>query len=146
MKNKLATAMCLVLLMVPRLSTATPPESLDISYSKELGILIVQGPHPTQDRFEHFIRRLIVTRNQDEPQKFYVTRQDSAGGFKIEVPFKAEPGDSLRIEVFCSQGGTKSADFALPKVVVPPQEPVLTPEEQRKILKDKEHETIPIIP
>lgn len=133
-------------IMISNGAWATPPESLEVSYNKDLGVLTVQGAHPTQDRLVHFIRRLIVTRNHDEPQKFYATRQDSMSSFKIEVPVKAEPGDSLHIEVFCSQGGTKSADFVLPKPAAQPQEPVLSPEEQLKAMKDNGHETLPIIP
>src|SRR5262245_55130102 len=90
--------------MIANGAWATPPESVDVSYNKDTGVLTVQGPHPTQDRHEHYIRRLVVTRNHDEPQKFYATRQDAANAFKMEVPFKAEPGDKIHVEVFCSQG------------------------------------------
>lgn len=145
MKRKIMMLVCFVVFMAPRISFATPPESLELSYNKDSGILTAQGPHPTQDRFEHYIRRVVVTRNQDEPQKFYVTRQDSASQFKFDVPFKAEPGDKLHVEVFCSQGGTKAADLDIPKTVQKSQEPSM-PAEQLKAMKDKEHQTLPIIP
>lgn len=131
--------------MSPSFSWATPPESLELSYNQSAGILTVSGRHPTQDRFEHFIRRVIITRNQDEPQKFYLTRQDSASEFKIAVPVNSEPGDTIRIAVYCSQGGTKSAEIQIPKIV----QKVIKAEtsaKDLKAIKDKDHQTSPIIP
>ncbi len=124
---------------------ATPPESLMLEYDPAAGVLTISGSHPTQDRLEHFIRRAVVIRNQDEAKKFYVTRQDSASGFKFSVPFKAEPGDQLQVEVFCSQGGSKSAALLVPK---PAQEaePKEFTVEDLKALKDRDHPSIPVIP
>ena len=124
---------------------ATPPESLTLEYDSAAEVLTLAGSHPTQDRLEHFIRRAVVVRNQDEAKKFYVTRQDSASGFKFKVPFKAEPGDQLQVEVFCSQGGSKSAVLLIPQAV-PQAEPKEFTAEDLKAIKDRDHQSIPVIP
>lgn len=124
---------------------ATPPESLMLEYDRAAEVLTISGSHPTQDRLEHFIRRAVVVRNQDEAKKFYVTRQDSASGFKFKVPFKAEPGDQLQVEVFCSQGGSKSAVLMIPKIVQEAEPKEFTAEDL-KAIKDRDHQSIPVIP
>lgn len=124
---------------------STPPESLVVEYDLSTGALVIYGSHPTQDRLEHFIRRAVVVRNDDEPQKFYVTRQDSANGFKFNFPFKAEGGDQLQVEVFCSQGGSKTAAIQIPKAE-PEAEPAELTAEDIKAIKDRDHQSIPVIP
>lgn len=124
---------------------STPPDSLEVEYDLNAGVLVISGSHPTQDRLEHFIRRAVVVRNGDEPQKFYVTRQDSASGFKFSFPFKAEGGDQLQVEVFCSQGGSNTAAFQIPNAE-PEAKPAEFTAEDIKAIKDRDHQAIPVIP
>lgn len=142
MKKYFLLGLVLLWGLCPQQGFATPPETLDIQYSLDAQTLTLSGRHPTQHRLEHFIRRMIVTRNQEEPQKFYLTRQDSASEFKTTVPLKLEPGDMIKIETLCSQGGGKSAEFQVPEIVV--QENV--PAEDLKTIKDNAHQNMPIIP
>ena len=129
----------------PPFVLATPPDSLVIAYNQDSQKLTVSGHHVTQDRLEHFIRRVIVTRNQDEPQKFYLTRQDSMSEFKTTIPIKLEPGDKVKIDVFCSQGGTKSTEYQLPKVIASEVKEKAKPQDL-KAVKDNDHQNMPIIP
>lgn len=145
MGRKIIALLFLGILMAPSFSWSTPPESLELSYNQSAGTLTMSGRHPTQDRFEHFIRRVVITRNQDEPQKFYLTRQDSVSEFKVTVPVKLEPGDTIRIAVYCSQGGTKSAEIQIPKIVQKVIKSEISAEEL-KAIKDKDHQTLPIVP
>ena len=145
MTNKLLVFLTFGLFLIPLVALATPPESLELSYDQVAGTMSAQGHHPTQDRFEHYIRRVIVVRNQEEPKKFYVTRQDSVSEFKITVPVKIEPGDKFHVEVYCSQGGMKAVDLEIPKIVQKIQ-PHQTTAEELKALKDKDHQNLPIIP
>ena len=145
MGRKIITLLFLGILTAPLFSWATPPESLEVSYNQSAGTLTVSGHHPTQDRFEHFIRIVTIIRNQDEPQKFYLTRQDSASEFKVTVPVKSEPGDTIRITVNCSQGGAKSAEIQILKIVQKVIKPEISAQEL-KAIKDKDHQNLPIIP
>ena len=145
MTQKLTIFLSFFLMMVPVLSNATSPESLELKYDQLVGTLSAQGHHPTQDRFEHYIRRLIVVRNQEEPMKFFVTRQDSVSEFKITVPLKLEPGDKIHVDVYCSQGGMKAADLEIPKIVQKVQPTEITAK-ALKAIKDKDHQNSMIIP
>lgn len=127
------------------LAIATPPESLALEYDHTAEVLLISGSHPTQDRIEHFIRRAVVFRNQDEAKKFYVTRQDSASVYKFSVPFKAEGGDQLKVEVHCSQGGSQTASLVIPKAVQETEAKQLTADDLKSI-KDRDHQSIPVIP
>lgn len=133
------------MVLLPAVAWATPPESLDVSYNQEKGLITVSGRHPTQDRLEHFIRRVRVTINQDEPQTTYLTRQESASEFQATVAVKGNPGDMIKVEVFCSQGGSKDFTLQVPKVAVIQSAPV-NHAQQLKELKDKDHEALPIVP
>ena len=137
--------MLLWLCQNPGLVFATPPETLEIQYNPDKQSLTLSGRHPTQDRLEHFIRRIQVTRNQDEPETFYLTRQDSLKEFKVKIPIKIEPGDRIKAEVFCSQGGTKSIEFQAPQIAVQKSSSA-NPAEDLKAIKDKDHQNMPIIP
>lgn len=104
----------LMLLSCP-VSFATPPADLQLSYDLDQGTLTAQGAHPTQDRFEHFIRRMVVTVNREEPQTFYFTRQNSAGEFKQTVSLPMKAGDKISVSVYCGKGGSKDANVTIPE-------------------------------
>lgn len=93
---------------------ATPPAGLALSYDLDAGTMTAQGSHPTQDRFKHYIRRMVVAQEKQEPQTFYFTRQDSANEFKQTVPMKLKAGDRAHVQVYCSQGGSSEADLVIP--------------------------------
>lgn len=142
---KKITALVVFIFISSPLSWATPPQTLDLSYNPSAGMLKVSGNHPTQDRLEHFIRRVVITRQYNEPETFYLTRQNSANEFEITVPVKFQPGETVRIDVYCSQGGTKSAELQVPKIVQNTKALEVSPEDL-KALKDQEHKNSPIIP
>lgn len=125
--------------------SATPPDSVDIQYNQDNQTMTLTGRHVTQDRLEHFIRRINVTINQQEPQKFYLTRQDSNSEFKKTIPVKLEPGDMVKIDVFCSKGGTRTAEFQVPRVTQGEVKDK-TGVEDLKAVKDNDHQNMPIIP
>lgn len=133
--------LAMMLLTCP-LSFATPPGDLTLSYDLDAGMLPVQGPHPTQDRFKHYIRRMVVKQNQQEPQTFYFTRQDSASEFKQTVPLKMKAADKIHIQVYCSQGGSKEADLVIPEEKKEEGMKAL----DLKALKDQDHKNSQVIP
>lgn len=124
---------------------ATPPESLDVSYNQDKNMLLISGRHPTQDRHEHFIRRIKVMINHSEPIMKYLTYQNSASEFRAEIMINGKPGDTIKIEAFCSQGGSQEYILQIPQEVVGAIEPV-DHAAQLKSIKDNDHQTLPIIP
>lgn len=143
--NKAQWMITAVLIVHASGAWATPPQTLELSYNQDKQLLTVSGSHPTQDRLEHFIRRIRVTVNQNEPVTTYLTRQDSPGEFKAVVALNAQPGDTVKIEAFCNQGGGKEQILQIPKAVVTEVEPV-DPAANLKAIKDRDHQTLPIIP
>ena len=142
--SRVAIISCSVLLMSIKV-WATPPENVELAYDMGKGILTISGKHPTQDRLEHFIRRAVVVINQNEPKGFYTTRQNSANGYEFLVPVQAEAGDKIHVEVYCSQGGSKSVDLDVPRAVSE-SKPVVMTADDVKALKDQDHQNIPVIP
>ncbi|GEM_PF-1257282 len=121
---------------------AAPPSNLTLDYDLDSGTLTAQGSHPTQDRFEHYIRRMMVTKNQEEPQTFYFTRQNSAGEFKQTVSLKIKAGDKIHVQVYCSLGGSSEADL-----VIPDEKKIDGIKKiDLKALKDQDHKNSVVIP
>lgn len=136
----------MIMTLIPSIAWATPPESLDVQYNSEKKLLTVSGRHPTQDRLEHFIRRFRVTVNQDEPHTTYLTRQNSASEFQADIPLDAKPGDAIKVEVFCNQGGGKESVLHVPPQAALNEVKPVDHAQQLKDLKDKDHETVPVVP
>lgn len=120
---------------------STPPGDLILSYDLINMGLTAQGPHPTQDLTEHFIRRMEVVINGQEKRVFYFPRQSSASEFKETVPVELKPGDNIHVAVFCSQGGSKEADLKIAEA-----QPIQIVPIDLKTIRDKDHETMPMIP
>ncbi|MBL8013777.1 MAG: hypothetical protein JNN05_08020 [Candidatus Omnitrophica bacterium] len=138
--------MTVVTAWMPGAVWATPPESLDVSYDQEKKVILVSGRHPTQDRLEHYIRRFRVTFGEKEPQTTYLTRQNSASEFQAAIPVVAKPGDTIRVEVFCNQGGSKESVLQIANKPTLKDGEAEDHAKQLKDLKDKDHQTLPIIP
>ena len=131
-----------VMLLVCPVSFATPPFDLTLTYDLLNGTLTAQGHHPTQDRFEHYIRRMEVTINDGEAQEFYFTRQDSVSEFKQTVSVQTKPSDQIHIKVYCSQGGTREAELVIPAAKKDASGSTTDLKERR----DQEHKNLQIVP
>ena len=138
--KKWTLSLIMMILFCPG-SFATPPANLDLSYDLDAGTLTARGAHPTQDRFEHYIRRMEVVVNEGKVQKFYFTRQDSANEFNETVMLDIKPGDDIYAEVFCSYGGTKDAMIKIPADQKQQAAPV-----NLKEIKEKDHKNLMVVP
>ena len=127
--------------LIPAAAFATPPGDLNLSFDVDKGQITVQGPHPTQEMTEHFIRRVVVVKNDEPARTFYYPRQTSASEFKYTIELSIVPGDNIHVEVHCNQGGSKAGDLVIPEASTQDAEPM-----DLKSIKDRDHETMQVIP
>ena len=91
---------CLILSTTNAL--ATPPQSINLSYDSDKRILRVEAKHVTHKR-KHYIRKMVIYINAEEnPKVLFFTRQSKPSEFIKEVSMKANPGDTIRVKLFCS--------------------------------------------
>ena len=98
---------------------ATPPSSVKLTYDLDKQILHVSATHPANKLDKHFLRRIVIYKNDAELNTVYFTRQKAPSGIEEDIPVTAEGGDKIAIEVFCSQGGLGKGEVSIP---VPPKE------------------------
>ena len=139
--KKLMALLVMMLLACP-VSFAAPPANITLSYNLDAGTITAQGRHPTQDRFKHYIRRMVLTQNHEEPKTFYFTRQDLASEFKQTVPLKIKAGDKIHAQVYCSLGGSSEADL----VIADEKKKDDNKTVDLKTLKDQDHKNSQVIP
>jgi len=93
---------------------ATPPQSVKLEYDDEAGILHVNIEHTSRDLNNHYIRKIVLTKNAESPQEyFYNTRQPVAFKFVIDIPFMAKNGDEVTVAVYSTGGGMKEATLSI---------------------------------
>ena len=90
---------------------ATPPTQIDLTYDLDKGNLHVEAKHPTDNLNKHYLRRLVVYKNNDQEQEFSYIRQTSPSKLVQDVPIIAKPGDVLAVEAFCKEGGSKREEL-----------------------------------
>lgn len=94
---------------------ATPPSEVAITYDDAKGILHVSAGHPSQRPSRHYLRRLVIYKNGASVNELNFGFQKLAGGMEEDVPLKAGPGDRIKVELFCSQGGSGEAELTIAK-------------------------------
>ena len=104
-----------ILILLPTLAKATPPNNLLLNYDVELQKLDITANHPSERLERHFIRRVVVTKNSKDTQEFYFVRQVTPGQFKATLDYKTEPGDHLDVKLSCMQGGSAEVSLDIPK-------------------------------
>ena len=90
---------------------AAPPAQIDLAYDLAKGNLHVEAKHPTSNIDKHYLRRLIVYKNNIQEQEFSYIRQTLPSKLVEDVAVIAKPGDVLAVEVFCKEGGSKRAEI-----------------------------------
>ena len=89
---------------------ATPPD-VALNYDPGTQILKIEVSHVTNNVREHYIRRLVVYKYNQEVDSMIFPRQETPTGFTRDVPLAAQPGDLIYVEAFCKEGGTKKAEI-----------------------------------
>ena len=96
-------------------ASATPPSDMSLTYDIEKSVLRVFAKHPSQRLERHYLRRLVIYKNDAAAKTVTFARQKLAAGLEEDIEFKAEPGDTINVEAFCSQGGSGKAQIEIPR-------------------------------
>ena len=94
---------------------AAPPSAMTLSYDTVKNSLHVSAAHPSDRLERHYLRRLTVYKNDEEAKTVFWARQKLPAGIEEDIDLNAVPGDHVRVEVFCSQGGFAKAEYIVPK-------------------------------
>ena len=110
---------------------ATPPTTLDLTYDPATGVLHVEAKHISDHLDKHYLRRLVIDRNGAKEKEIAYTRQKYPSKFVEDIPFIAKPGETIAVEVFCSQGGKKKVELTIDPTSPTPADtpPALNPTE-----------------
>ena len=96
------------------IAAATPPTAITLTYIKEKSILHVEIEHVTHNPRNHYIRRLEVYQNNNEPIVFnYPTQRDRSTVIE-DVALSAQTGDTIRVVAICSKAGRKEETLVVP--------------------------------
>ncbi|MBF0504567.1 MAG: hypothetical protein HQL14_05630 [Candidatus Omnitrophica bacterium] len=95
-------------------SWATPPTSITQTYDLDKASLHVDAVHPSDLLDKSYVRMMTVSLNNKPVQTFYYYRQKDHAGFSEDVSLKAKVGDVIKVDLFCTQGGSLSDELTVP--------------------------------
>lgn len=84
---------------------ATPPMDVSINYDKEKKILHVSSAHPSDHLDKHYLRRIVIFKNDVEDKSVAYPRQKMPSGIEEDIAYDAKGDDVISVKIFCSQGG-----------------------------------------
>jgi len=112
--QKLFWFIALSLFIPVQFVSANPPKEIKLNYDKDKNVLIVEVVHITRDRTEHYIRKILVSKNQEEPISSSFVDQPTSTGFTIEIPIDLAVGDTVRVKAVCNKAGFKEETTVIP--------------------------------
>ncbi len=93
---------------------ARPPTAINLSYDLEKRNLHIEAEHVTKNPRKHFIRQIIVYKNDVRVEKRFYVQQTSASMLTEDFALEAASTDALRVEVVCNEAGRKEATLVIP--------------------------------
>lgn len=84
---------------------ARPPSQIELAYDREKQSLHVVVKHISDNMRKHYIRKIDVSRNDEDPVPYYFSSQTSAAELIIDIPLEAQPNDVIYVEAVCSEAG-----------------------------------------
>ncbi len=103
-----------ILLATAVLSWARPPLSVDLLYDAKAKVLKVSIKHPSNNPRKHFIHRIYIYKNKEEPVKYFYNQQTSNEGLDAEIPLELKSKDTIRVKAFCIDAGQMETELSLP--------------------------------
>src|SRR3989338_5915853 len=85
---------------------AHPPLSISAEYDSLKRVLHVQINHVAHDNDEHYIRKLEIIKNGEEPITMYYKRQQTPTEFSADISLEAQDKDVVTIKSFSNEGGS----------------------------------------
>ena len=94
---------------------AHPPTDLKLSYTLETQTLRIEMTHTTSNMVKHYIRRLEISKNGEEPLAITIPKQTTPSGHTEELVFPAKPKDTISVKAYSTEGGIASAEIKIPE-------------------------------
>jgi hypothetical protein len=103
-------------------SFATPPVSISLSYDLAGGSLHVDALHPTTTLNKSYVRLMNVYVNDTQVSTWNYTRQNDYDKFVDDVQITAKIGDTIKVDLFCAEGGELAQELKVKKPDAPKAE------------------------
>lgn len=104
-----------VLFMPAQLLWAHPPGKIELNYNVATQMLEIKMDHVSSNLNKHYIRLLQIVKNQDEPINMTLPTQTSPEGLLKSVSVAANPGDTISVKVYSTQGGIGEESLVVPE-------------------------------
>lgn len=94
---------------------ATPPVSITLSYDMKASSLHVEAAHPSFNVGLSYVRLMEISVNGQRVKTLNYYQQNSPEKFWDDVLLKAKVGDVIKVDLYCTLGGTKSEELTVTK-------------------------------
>ncbi len=92
---------------------AHPPRGMELRYDAHGKTLHITMEHVSKKLRDHFIREIIVTKNNESPVVYRHTRQNDPSFMETSVPLEAQSGDMIHVKAVCREGGSEEASLKI---------------------------------
>jgi len=89
--------------------------SMTLTYDLDKATLHVEAVHPSDNLEKNFVRMMTVSLNGQLFSTLNYVRQNDFAGFSDDVSIKAQAGDVITVELFCTGGSSISKDLTVAK-------------------------------
>ena len=112
MRQTVFLTLCLGLALATA-AMASPPVSIKLSYDLDGKALHVEAVHPSFDLNKSYVRlvNIYVNGTQVSSRNYY--RQNDWNTFSDDMPVTAIVGDKIKVELFCTLGGSLSGEMTV---------------------------------
>ncbi len=111
--KKIILLLAFVFIVQLQSSFAHGPKDIEIDYNEETKTLNVVVHHITQIAKKHYIRKMVIIKNDEEPINRFFYRQYNRLKVIKNVPLEAKDGDVIKIIVYGNKGGEYKWEFTL---------------------------------
>jgi hypothetical protein len=112
MKKSVLMVFCMMIFCLSR-GLASPPVSISLSYDTVKGSLHMDAVHPSFDLNKSYVRLINIYVNGNQVSSLNYYRQNDYNSFSDDVPLTAQVGDVIKVEMFCTLGGSLSQELTV---------------------------------
>ena len=107
-----------IIILASASSYAHPPAGIDLQYDSKNEVLMVDVNHLSRDHRRHYIQEVEVRVNDSAPIVKTFRQQIQPNSMFVDIPLKAEEGDTISVTAFSREGGTKEASIEITKALL----------------------------
>ncbi|OGX24937.1 MAG: hypothetical protein A2787_03165 [Omnitrophica WOR_2 bacterium RIFCSPHIGHO2_01_FULL_48_9] len=104
----------LAILSTAGTSWAIPASKIELSYDPGKKILHTKVSHVTQRNRKHYIRSIIVYKNDQEVKSLHYVVQEKSSGVEEDIPLEANKDEVIRVKAQCTESGPKEETLVIP--------------------------------